>query len=116
MTLGTLPPLTIDLSIGAGVMQLYWMMVCGPVFACVLTKQSLINLMAETSGRHLLKLCLMLVKLQLALLSSCTARHNCRHCGESDPHGSESEDSLSLDRNKVTISMDKSPSVDTCCC
>lgn len=86
---------------GAGVMQLYMMMVCGPVFACVLTKHPSIHVTAEPSQEVMFELCMMIVNLQLAMLSASPARHNCCHCGATDAPPSELKDNPALPRTKA---------------
>ena len=101
-------PLTHNpLSMGAGMVQLYMMMVCGPVFACVLTKHPSIHVTAEPSQEVMFELCMMIVNLQLAMLSASPARHNCCHCGATDAPPSELKDNPALPRTKACLPIDR---------
>ena len=96
-----------SLSMGAGVMQLYLMMVCGPVFACVLTKHPTIHATAESSKNLAAEVCVSIVNAQLYLLNASRARHSCCHCGAIDAQASELEANPALPRTKVCLPIDR---------
>ena len=88
----------------AGAMQVYLMMVCGPLFACMLAKYPCPHVGGDPQSTDIAeRACDILARTQIILLSSggVEARLNCCCCGEPNPHAAKLHINPSLPRTKA---------------